>query len=116
MGRKPLLILFIMTKKELLIIARQYFDSNDNRKEIFATEDKHFFNAESDARYYCKDEKKYYHITISDFLEAAEEAAKKEEAVSKEAKAAKEKIEEDKIGKEEAAKKESKNLHSKNSK
>jgi hypothetical protein len=56
-----------MTKEELLPLAKTYFDSDKNRTVIFGTEDKHFFNSEGDAKYYCKDLKKFYPFYKSDF-------------------------------------------------
>lgn len=56
-----------MTKEELLPLAKQYFDSDPKRIVIFGTEDKHFFNNEGDAKYYCKEIKKYFPFTKEDF-------------------------------------------------
>lgn len=68
-----------MTKEDLLAEAKEYFDNDLNRVEIFATEDRHFFNTEGDARYHCKDVKKYFQFTKNDFdadLVAKEKAKK----------------------------------------
>jgi hypothetical protein len=57
-----------MNKEQLLPLAKTYFDSDPNRTEIFGTEDRHFFNSEGDAKYYCKIDKKYFHFTKNDFV------------------------------------------------
>lgn len=74
-----------MTKKELLPLAKLYFDHNPERIEIFGTEDKHFFNNEGDAKAYCRDLKQYYHFTPVDFDEKIQERKEKEEKAKKEA-------------------------------
>ena len=56
-----------MTKEDLMPLARTYFDSDPQRTEIFGTEDRHFFNSEGDAKYYCKTDKKYFYFHKSDF-------------------------------------------------
>jgi len=74
-----------MTKKELLPLAKIYFDSDKLRIEIFGTEDKHFFNTENDVKSYCKVDKQYYRFTLEDF--DANKTEEKEKAESEKAKA-----------------------------
>jgi hypothetical protein len=77
-----------MTKEDLLPLAKQYFDADPMRTEIYGTEDKHFFNSVSDVKYYCKTNKEYFHFVKNDFQEkpkkvVKEETAKKVEEVKK---------------------------------
>ncbi|MDH4127169.1 MAG: hypothetical protein OEV44_00335 [Spirochaetota bacterium] len=96
-----------MTKEELLTLAKQYFDSDLDRTVIFGTEDKHFFNNEGDAKYYCKDLKKYFLFTREDFNKELVEKRKVEnEKLDQEIKNQQEEIElEQQIKKEELLKK-----------
>lgn len=81
-----------MTKEQLLVLAKQYFDYDEKREEIFATADKHFFNTEHDAKSYCKGEIEYHHITRIDF-DIEQRKKKEKEAEDKKAQIAKEKKE-----------------------
>ena len=56
-----------MTKQDLLQLAKTYFDSSPELKEIYGTEDSHFWYREIQAIKYCKSEKKYFHFTREDF-------------------------------------------------
>ena len=56
-----------MTKQDLLLLAKTYFDSSPELKEIFGTEDSHFWYREIQAQKYCKSEKKYFQFTREDF-------------------------------------------------
>jgi hypothetical protein len=58
-----------MTKNELLPLAKTYFDSNKDLKEIFGTEDKHFWYKEIQAVRFCKGDKLYFKFTPEDFEE-----------------------------------------------
>jgi hypothetical protein len=70
-----------MTKEDLMPLAKTYFDSGSKRTVIYGTEDKHFFNTESDAMYYCKQSVKFYSFHRSDFEKKPE--VKKVTEVSK---------------------------------
>lgn len=56
-----------MTKEQLLPLAKTYFDSSPELKEIFGTEDQHFWYKEIQAKKYCKMEKQYFRFTPEDF-------------------------------------------------
>ena len=69
-----------MTKKELLPLAKTYFDSNPQLAFIFGTEDKHFYFTEGDVKYYCKGVIKHFKFIKNDFdadLVAKNEAEEK---------------------------------------
>jgi hypothetical protein len=74
-----------MTKQDLLPLAKTYFDSSPELKEIFGTEDKHFFYKEIQAQKYCKREREYFHYVPSDF-EIKEEKLTKKQKLQNEAK------------------------------
>ena len=100
-----------MTKKDLLPLAKTYFDTDKSRVIIFGTEDKHFFNTEGDARSYCKVDRKYFKFTVYDFEE--DKPVVKEEIVKAKTEAEIEKEIEAEIKAEEAAKKKPKKQNKK---
>jgi len=73
-----------MTKKELSPLAKTYFDSSPELKEIYGTEDKHFWYKEIQAINYCKREKEYFKFVKEDF-EKPKKAAPKSKSKPKKA-------------------------------
>lgn len=57
-----------MTKKELLPLAKQYFDNNKSLFKIYGTEDKHFFYEKIHAVKYCGVKKVFFTFTPEDFV------------------------------------------------
>lgn len=75
-----------MTKEQLLPLAKTYFDSSPDLKEIFGTGDKQFFYKEFDAKKYCaRNDKQYYKFVSSD-LEEKEVKLTPKQALQAEAK------------------------------
>ena len=73
-----------MTKEDLLPLAKTYFDSSPELKEIYGTEDRHFWYKEIQAINYCKREKKYFKFVKADF-EKPKKATPKSKSKSKKA-------------------------------